>query len=125
MESRLDVIQDQVTHLSYENALLLKLMSPLYKGMQPIFGDAEPVSELVESGAKPRNAEVWEQWKRRLGGTTAKVIDALMVHGELDTSQLAIVTGLDKRTITNTCIYKLNQAKVINKQGGRFSLKEL
>ena len=39
--------------------------------------------------------------------------------------QLAIVTGLDRSTITRTVIFNLNKAGLINKSGGRFSLKKL
>lgn len=117
-------------------SMLRKQLSPLYRALQAVFGelDASGVSEdgaapaPSTAAAQPQDARVravWDAWKQRLGGTVAKGIDALLLHGELDTAQLAIAAGLDKRTVTNTVIYKLNAAGLINKNGGRFSLKQL
>jgi hypothetical protein len=108
---------------------LRRQLEPLYRALQSIFGEIEQL--VGEDGAgqggsmDARVAAVWESWKRKLGGTVAKGIDALLLHGELDAQQLAIAAGLDKRTVTKTVIYKLNQAGLINKRGGRFSLKPL
>lgn len=108
---------------------LQRQLAPLYKALQGVFGEIEHIvgadGASQGNGGDPRVVAVWASWKTKLGATVAKGIDALMVHGELDTQQLAIAAGLDKRTITNTVIYKLNQAGLINKNGGRFSLKAL
>jgi hypothetical protein len=42
----------------------------------------------------------------------------------MNTTQLAIAIGKNRNAIPNL-IYKLNQAGLITKAGGRFSLKEL
>lgn len=113
---------------------LRRQLTPLYRALQAVFGeldapgigdsrDAEAPSSPPAQDARVR--AVWESWKSKLGGTVAKGIDALLLHGELDTAQLAIAAGLDKRTVTNTVVYKLNGAGLINKNGGRFSLKQL
>jgi transcription initiation factor IIE alpha subunit len=75
-------------------------------------------------GGNARVTAVWESWKSRLGGGCAKVIDALLLHGEMNTQQLAIACGCNRNTIPNL-ILKLNRAGLINKNGGRFSLKPL
>lgn len=117
-------------------SMLRRQLGPLYRALQAVFGELEAAGvredapqrrpESVDSPpADPRVKAVWDSWKQRLGGTVAKGIDALLLHGELDAQQLAIAAGLDKRTVTNTIIYKLNQAGLINKNGGRFSLKQL
>ena len=108
-------------------------LTPLYRALQAVFGelDAAGVGDapvhastgVVSSDARVK--AVWDSWKQRLGGTVAKGIDALLLHGELDTAQLAIAAGVDKRTVTNTIVYKLHGAGLINKNGGRFSLKPL
>lgn len=84
-------------------------------GQGHLFGEA-PSTEREES--------VWESWKQRLGGQTAKVIDALLLHGEMNTTQIAIAIGTRRNNIPNL-VFKLNQAGLINKNGGRFSLKQL
>jgi len=112
---------------------LQRQLTPLYKALQGIFGEIERVagSDSDESAGgsgrsiDPRVLAVWQVWKDRLGGTVAKGIDALLTHRELDTTQLAIAAGVDRSTVTRTIIYRLNQAKLINKSGGRYSLKQL
>lgn len=114
---------------------LRKQLTPLYRALQMVFGelDAAGVSEdggqpnasPAGGGNDPRVRAVWDAWKQRLGGTVANGIDALLLHGELDTAQLAIASGLDKRTVTKTVVYKLHAAGLIAKNNGRFSLKPL
>lgn len=118
-------------------ARLRQQLGPLYRALQAVFGEldaagvTEPASatevssSAAASGVDARVAAVWASWKTKLGGTVAKGIDALLLHGELDTGQLAIAAGVDRRTVTNTIVYKLNGAGLINKNGGRFSLKQL
>ena len=103
----------------------VRLLSPLYKALQPVFGDMEPIADLTDAPAMPvAKSAVWDSWKSKLGASAAKVIDALLTHGELNTQQLAIAVGLHRTTIP-AIIYKLNQAGLIDKHGGKFSLKRL
>ena len=110
---------------------LRKQLTPLYRALQAVFGelDAAGISDVAASAPSgapdTRVKAVWDSWKQKLGGTVAKGIDALLLHGELDTAQLAIAAGVDKRTVTNTIVYKLHGAGLINKNAGRFSLKPL
>lgn len=120
----------EVTAARRENgqaiARLRAQLSPLYSALHGVFGemdaigDAPDVAPLIDG----RKKAVWESWKSKLGGSTAKVIDALLLHGEMNTQQVAIAIGLHRTTIP-ALIYKLNQAGLLNKNGGKFSLKEL
>ena len=47
-----------------------------------------------------------------------------MLHGDMNTQQLAIAIGQHRNSIPRL-IYTLNKAGLINKNGGRFSLKQL
>lgn len=114
-------------------AELRSVLAPLYQGLQHIFGeiDAMGVGEAssVQSSASsvsmdPRVTAVWESWKQKLGEGPAKIIEALLVHREMNTQQLAIATRYHRTTIPKL-IYQLNKAGLLNKNGGRFSLKEL
>jgi hypothetical protein len=116
-------------------SMLRQQLGPLYRALQAVFGelDAAGVGEVgrtsaaVETapiGIDSRTAAVWEAWKQRLGGQCAKIIDVLLLHSEMNTTQLAIAIGTRRQNIPNL-IYKLNQAGVINKNGGKFSLKSL
>ena len=71
-----------------------------------------------------RTAAIWMSWKGRLGPQCGKVIDALLLQPEMNTTQLAIAIGTRRQNIPGL-IYKLNQAGLLNKNGGRFSLKAL
>lgn len=102
-------------------------LSPLYKALQMVFGELDAAG--IENGAMPatpntRTSAVWESWKSRMPGGPAKIIDALLLHSEMNTQQLAIATGVHRNSIP-AMIWKLNKAGLLNKSGGRFSLKQL
>ena len=105
---------------------LRNVLTPLYRALQKIFGDMDEMG--VGGGSDPvvsgKNSAAWEPWKQRLGGATARAIDALMVHGEMNQTQLRIILGCATRTVTNV-VAALNQAKLIDKNGGKIRLKEL
>lgn len=105
-------------------------LTPLYQALQAVFGELDAAGATAAPATAPataidaRVAPVWEAWKSRLGPSCAKVIDALLLHGAMNTTQLAIAVGTSRKPIPNL-IYKLNQAGLISKDGGKFSLKTL
>lgn len=111
---------------------LRQQLAPLYRALQMVFGelDAAGVEEpaAAPQGAAPasnaRVAMVWEEWKKRLGEGPGKIITALLLHGEMNTPQLVVATGYHRKSIGNF-ISKLNTTGLINKNGGKFSLKQL
>jgi len=104
---------------------LQAILSPLYVALQRIFGEIETIgiSENVVAHGLQKSA-AWEAWKQKLGGLPAKAIDVLLLHGEMNRTQLRIQVGCATRSVTDI-VYKLNQAGLINKNGGKISLKEL
>lgn len=115
---------------------LRRQLGPLYRALQMVFGELDAAGVVDAPGEPPaagrtsaasapdsRVSAVWDAWKSKMG-TAAKIIDALQIHGELNTQQLAVVVGLHRTTIP-ALILKLNKAGLINKNGGRFSLKQL
>lgn len=103
-------------------AQLRQALAPLKEGLDRIFGIL-PVSTGLAM-AVPKNSAAWESWKQRLGGQPAKAIDALLVHGALTQTQLRIHVGCAQGSVPGI-VYALNKAGVINKNGGKISLKEL
>jgi TolA-binding protein len=109
---------------------LQRQLQPLFSALRMVFGELDAVGiEEEESApsvasAPPAKKEVWDAWKSRLGGAASKIIDALLTHGELNTQQLSIVTGLHRTTVPNG-VSQLNKAGLINKRDGKFSLKAL
>ena len=113
-------------------SMLRTQLGPLYRALQAVFGELDAAGiDDVEPGrasngqpvANQREAAVWASWKGKLGAA-GKLIDALLLHKEMNTQQLAIATGLHRTTIPKH-IYTLNKAGLLNKNGGRFSLKPL
>lgn len=102
-------------------------LGPLHKALQMVFGelDAAGVDETATGAAvSPKTSAVWDAWKERIGGQSAKVIDALLLHGDLNAGQIAIAIGINPKNVAQV-ICKLNKAGLLNKNGGRFSLKRL
>jgi len=107
---------------------LRRQLSPLFHALGAVFGELDALAphDARDAHGAPdaRTAQVWENWKQRLGGLPAKAIDALLLHGEMNRSQLRIAVGCATRSVTDI-VYKLNQAGLINKNGGKISLKEM
>lgn len=107
---------------------LRKQLSPLYKALQAVFGEIEAsgIGNDTSDAPQPtgRTTAIWDSWKKRLGPSAASVIDALMLQPGMNTTQLAIAIGKNRQAIPNI-IFALNKAGLIDKNGGRFSLKQL
>lgn len=122
LEDRLDEIESKLANVKRDAVVaLLNLFS---ESMRQIASGKFDLNTAPTVQVDDRQSKVWESWKQRLGGSCAKVIDALLTHKDLNTQQLAIATGLHRTTIPNL-IFRLNKAGLINKNGGRFSLKSL
>lgn len=117
---------------------LRQQLSPLYRALQRVFGELDDAGVL--DGATPapianapsppptsdggRVQAVWNAWKQKLNAPCGRIIDALLVHGEMNTTQLSVAAQMHKSNVSKA-IQKLNEVSVINKNGGRFSLKQL
>ncbi len=109
-------------------AELRRQLAPLYRALQGVFGEIDTVDEGRPDGpvapvTNSRTAAIWASWKSRMGNAGC-VIDALLLHSEMNTTQLAIATGRSRRTIP-ALIFKLKKAGLLVKNGDRFSLKSL
>ncbi len=102
---------------------LRKLLKPWYQALQMIYGELETVDEDA-APSSPRTSAVWEAWKSRLPGRPAQIIDALLLHGELNTSQLGVAVGMSRSNVP-AVMTRLKQAGIIQKNGDKFSLKKL
>lgn len=100
---------------------LREILGPLYGGLKMVFGE---IDAMGPASSTPKNTAVWEDWKRKLGGHTAKAIDALLMHGQLNRTQIRIHLRCATGTVTNV-VAALNKAGLINKSGDGISLKEL
>ena len=108
---------------------LRRQLSPLYQALRMVFGEIDAIIPETSASASgvapaPQKQAVWDAWKQRLTPNAGKIIDALLTHGDLSSSQVAIATGIASGNVAKY-IYELNKASLINKNGGRFSLKQL
>lgn len=102
---------------------LRDILFPLHNGLKKMFGELDAMGGSA-TAATPRVSAAWEQWKQKLSGHPAKAIDALMVHGAMTQTQLRILIGCANGSIAGV-VCTLNKAGLINKSGGKISLKEL
>jgi hypothetical protein len=102
-------------------------LNPLYTALRRIYGqmDEMGIEDAPPTTKGPRRAsEAWESWKQKLGGKPAQAIDTLLLHGEMNAPQLRIHLQCGRDYVYNV-ISILHKANLINKNGGRISLKEL
>jgi chromosome segregation ATPase len=102
---------------------LRKQLSPLYRALQAVFGELDSIPQ-DEREDTDRASPVWEAWKSKLSPACGKVIDALLIHKELNGQQICVAAQMGKNTMYDV-ITRLNKAGVLVKNGGRFSLKKL
>jgi hypothetical protein len=126
-ELEADLARERAKRVAVERGVqeLRSVLTPLYQALGHVFGEMEVMG--VEGSASPNNdpkAAVWESWKQKLGGKAAEAIDALRLHGEMTHTQLKIHIRCGQQTVYDT-VHRLNKAGIINKNGGRVSLKAL
>ena len=105
---------------------LRTLLTPLYRGLQRVFGELDTIGDSA-SGAPvvdDRTSAIWQSWKAKLPGRTAQIIDALLLHGSMNSTQIAIAIGIHRNNVP-PLIHKLNKAGLIDKNGHNYSLKPL
>jgi hypothetical protein len=116
--------ESRVAQASHGAAELRHVLSPLYRALQKIFG------ELDEAGIGDSNASVsggskWDAIKSRNPGRIAQAIDTLLLHGTMNTSQLAAAMKMDRSNCSNNVVTKMKSMGLIVKNGNEFSLRSL
>lgn len=103
---------------------LRRQLSPLYKALQQVFGELDviggddaPLPPAASNGAR------WDDWKARLGPSCAKVIDVLLLGGEMSIVAIATTGRMGKRTVYDATS-KMGQAGILVRNGNKFSLKQ-
>jgi len=99
-------------------------LQPLYQALASLFGELDKFEVVDAAQPTAKHSTVWESWKSTLGGKQAEFIDLLLTHGEMTAAQFKAAAHCAIKTVYDTT-FKLNKAGILNKNGGRFSLKEL
>jgi len=130
LEEELREAQQELKAAKNQSAAERRALGKLRHALQPwkqlmntIFGELDAAQiqgqESQGSGLSPK----WEMLKTRLGGRQAEFID-LLQHGEMTAAQLRAAAHCDIRTAYKT-VEKMQAAGLLNKNGGKWSLKEL
>jgi chromosome segregation ATPase len=101
-------------------------LEPLYRALRGIFGemDAAGVNESAAPERTTRGSAVWDEWKARLGPGCTKVIDVLLLGGEMTITAISVAGKMGKRQVYEATA-KMGQVGILVKNGGKFSLKQL
>jgi chromosome segregation ATPase len=107
---------------------LRQQLSPLHRALRAVFGEIELAvgeEEQRPNGASqtaaPQTAASnsrWESYKNSFPGAPARIIDALLSHGELGLSQLSTVCRLHYDTVVSA-VAKLTKAGATVKDSGK------
>lgn len=105
---------------------LRRQLTPLYEALRAVFGEMDSVApgEAEGPAVDGKKRGVWESWISKLGGKQAECIKALLEHGEMTVVQLRVATHSGQQTVYDATS-KLNKLGLINKNNGRYSLREL
>lgn len=100
-------------------------LQPWYAALRTVFGELDEagIEASEQVSASTGLSAKWEMMKAKLGGRQAEFID-LLKHGEMTAAQLRAAAHCDIRTAYSV-IEKMKNAGLLNKNGGKFSLKEL
>jgi hypothetical protein len=103
---------------------LRKALDPFHTAIGMIYGEISRL-DAGEVDIEVNGRDVrWEHIKQKFPGKPAEIIELLLIHKNLSTGQLAAMAKADPRTITRA-IFVLNKAQLLDKNGGKFSLKSL
>jgi hypothetical protein len=111
---------------------LRKELEPFYNALRMIFGEISRVdagkagetTAMGTSGANSRAQVVYEKWISQLGGNRAAIIKALLEHGQMTRQQLRVASSVPDGSL-NPATSELYKLGLINRGGGKYSLKEL
>lgn len=113
-------------------ANLRRQLGPLYRALQMVFGELDAAGVVDQAAPGPVSTPVaagndrakWDEWKQRLGPSCAKVIDALLLGGEMNVEAIRIASRMARQTVYDSTS-TLGRAGILTKSGGKFSLKPL
>src|ERR1700733_2294560 len=93
---------------------LRTVLSPLFQALQLVFGEIDAMGVGGSTAVEPQKKAIWEDWKNKLDPQCAKAIDALLIHGEMNQTQLRLHVKCAKGSVAGI-VFRLNRAGLINK----------
>jgi hypothetical protein len=124
---RIADLEQQLAHERAKVEALERVMENLRETLRPLYTGLSGIFQQIDLAAPARpvaSQAVWDSWKQKLGGLTAKAIDVLLLHGPMNQTQLRIQLHCATRSVTNI-VGALNKAGLITKADGRIALREI
>jgi hypothetical protein len=122
---RIQEARNQSVKALRTQARLRQQLEPLYqaiRGVMEELPDADP-ADTQQHYSSVKDAR-WETWIAKLGGKQGEFIRAMLDHGAMTREQLKISTHSGSSTV-DLVLRKLKELSLIEKNGGRYSLKQL
>jgi hypothetical protein len=119
-------LEAQRSESSRAVAELRRQLLPLFQALRAVFGEIDAIAPQAANGVYQQNDKktaVWESWMKKLPGKRADFIQALLEHGEMTGAQLRVATHTAAGSVAGI-IHELKKLGLINKNGGKYSLKE-
>ena len=104
-----------------------RMIEPWKNAIGLLFGEIENMNmedEHSKTSVPSRISAVWDQWKRKLPGKPAEVIQCLLDHGTLSRQQLRAAAGGGWSTI-DAATGKLASLGLIDRAAGKYCLRQL
>src|ERR1035438_10215818 len=102
---------------------------PFYNILRAVHGELDALG-ITNNGASASSAPVahdsrWDAIKSRLSPRLREAVDVLLVHGRMNTTQLAAALKTSRGNCADNIVQKLKTMGIIIKDGRAFSLKTL
>lgn len=114
--------RNKTAAIEYGARKLKSATTPLYHALQHIHGEIDAMG-FGDAGNQTQGNPKWEDWKRRMPGRPAEVIELLQVNRDMSVQNLMTAMKAGKNTVYQI-MSRLGQAGVTKCTGGRYSLKE-
>ena len=107
---------------------LRRCLTPLYQALQRVFGDMDAIApvgdEPAATGSAANGNSRWDAIKQRNPGRIAEAIDALLIHGPLNVSQMAAVIHIDRSNCSKNVVGKMLRMGIAERDGQKIRLRE-
>jgi hypothetical protein len=109
---------------------LRRALNPLYTALRQVYGEMDVIDPIDTEAPAPASSakveKVWADWKSKLPGSCGKVIDALLLHGPMNPTQIVVAAKVGTNTLYGGTgvIARMNKAGLWTKgSDGRFALR--
>lgn len=133
-EDRFERLQDEMDDLRQQFAVarneikrdaVVALLGLLTSAMREMASGKYDLASIQTAAQTPATNSRWDAIKQRNPGRISEAIDVLLVHGAMNTSQLAAAMKMDRSNCGANVVPKLSKMGLLVRNGRMFSLKEL